>query len=225
MRSPSATRGDGRRTAISLHRAGSAPSVRGPRHGAGLVLGIVGAVVSFWLFAGGFASAEQLAGPDATRTAALTALQSLAGGAVLGAVLFAGRAVSQAAPLSAGLTWAAVSVVGLADPALLDGLGSPGAQSVMAHQLGLGLAALLLAGTAVVQPARAPAQQYRPPPATERPATRAGLGPTETYRPVAAPRRPNGPGPRHRAAAPPRWSPPRMSPVPAPRRPLPPHRL
>jgi hypothetical protein len=182
------------------------------------VLGIVGAVVSFWLLAGGFASAE-LAGPDTTG-APLVALQSLAGGAVIGAVLLAGRTVSPSAPLTCGLAWAIVSVVGLADPALLD-LGSPGARSLMAHQLGLGLAALLLAGTAAVQPTRAPAPSYRAPSGPEPPITQAG-----TYRPATGPRRPNGPGPRHRAPAP-RWSPPRVprvSPVPAPRRPLPPHR-
>ncbi len=177
---------------------------------AGVVLGIVGTVVALVLLGGGLNGTEPLAASRSAEAVTVSALQMLGGGAALGGVLLAGRVVSPWAPLSSGLLWALGSLVTLADPTIATG---EAAATLSGHQLGLGLAALMLLGAVALRPGRTvPARQDVP---AQRRTDRdlSPVVPIAMARP--GPRRPDGPGPRHRAA-------PRV-PVPAmyPRPPIP----
>ncbi|TCK27305.1 hypothetical protein [Pseudonocardia endophytica] len=181
---------------ISRRTATTRPTIgTSGRHALGAAVGAVGFVVALWLLAGAF----DVTSPDPGPATALPALLTLGGGAALGAVLLAGRRISPAAPLTSGLLWAVGALLTLNEP----DLSSASILPAVGYQLGLAMAAMMLLGTLAVQPTR-PRPQSRPQPLMTTldgdtdwnlPAVRPVVAPREVPR-----RRPDGGGPRHRAA-------------------------
>lgn len=150
------------------------------RHVGGALIGLVVAAIALVVLSGGFRMA----------TIALARLRVdslyaafpvlLIGGALLGAVLVAGR-LSRAAPLTAGVVLLVVGIVAVVDPLAFAVLGGRGMVEMTSQQVVVTYAAIVLVGAFAVRPspARVPGQ-YGPPPTGHWPAPG---GPPASYQP------------------------------------------